>query len=163
MIKKIVFIHLLLASVILASTYNFVEHRYSDALDRTMSLEGEISFFPQKLHINYKNSDTQIIYEDLFVKLKKSGAKAELADGELQRMSEYFKIILMLYRDDIKELENRFEITKGDQEILLYPKDYIKEFLKKIRLKKNDNKLKEIKLFFNNNDKITIIINDEIR
>jgi hypothetical protein len=69
----------------------------------------------------------------------------------------------MLYRDDIKELENRFEITKSDQETLLYPKDYIKDFLKKIRLKKNDNKLKEIKLFFYNSDRITITINDEIR
>ena len=39
-----------------ASTFNFTEFRYSDALDRSMELRGEISFLEYGLSINYRDA-----------------------------------------------------------------------------------------------------------
>lgn len=163
MIKRVLFLVVLCVSAALSATFNFEEQRYSDALGKTMNLNGKISFEKDRLSIKYENSDQEIIYEDLFIKLKKNGQKAELADEQMQKMSEYFKIILMLYENDSKKLQERFEITKKETQTLLYPKDYIKEFIEKVTLQKDNGKLDEIKLFFKNSDTITIDINDEIR
>ena len=49
------------------------------------------------------------------------------------------------------------------EKTLLTPKDYMKDFLQKISLQRYNSKLKEIKLFLKNGDRITISIKDEIR
>lgn len=163
MIFKITILSVLLASTLFSSSFNFIEDRYSDALERSITLDGEISFEKNRLFIKYKDSNREILYSDSSIELKEGVDILVLVKEESQRMAQYFKIILMLYENDETELQDKFEIEKMGEKTLLTPKDYMKDFLQKISLQRYNSKLKEIKLFLKNGDRITISIKDEIR
>ncbi len=160
---KALFVFFTLISTLMASSYNFVETRYSDALDSSMELRGEISFERNSLFIKYTGSDRSILYKDSILTLKQNGEVLELDDVESQRISQYFEILLLLHEGDDELLAKKFEITKENNRTRLKPKEEIKRFIEKIILTKEKNTLQEVKLFLSNSDKITIRLEDEIR
>ncbi|EDZ62908.1 hypothetical protein CBGD1_526 [Sulfurimonas gotlandica GD1] len=56
-----------------------------------------------------------------------------------------------------------FDVEIHADKTLLKPKGSLRHFVNSIELEKSEKKLKEIKLFLKNSDKITIKIADEIR
>jgi len=145
-----------------ASSYNFLETRYSDALAKSMQLRGVISFI-DGLKIAYNNSDRVLVYEDGELELLEDDESVDLDEGEALKIAQYFEIILMLYNGDEKRIDEEFIVTKLDSKSMLIPKGDLKEYMFKIELKREDKNLKEIKMFLSNYDKITISILDEIR
>lgn len=163
MVFKTILIGILLTISLFAKSFNFIEDRYSDALGRSISLDGEITFEKDRLFIKYKDSNREILYKDSSLELKDGADILVLAKEESQRMSQYFKIILLLYANDEKELEKKFDIKTENDISVLFPKGHMKDFLQKIVLQKEKNELKEIRLFIQNGDRIVISIKDEIR
>ena len=60
MLKIIIYV-LIYVNVLLASSYNFTEVRYSDALGKSAQFEGEISFSKAGLNIKYLTMSAKVI------------------------------------------------------------------------------------------------------
>jgi len=157
------FIILILVSALFSKDFNFSETRYSYAFDKSITLQGEISFELNSLEIKYKNSDRIIIYKDSVLSIKENDIILEIDDMQIQRLGLLFEIILLVYFDDTTLLEDKFEIQKNQNEVLLIPKEEMSRIIEKIILLKSQNNLKELRVFLKNSDNIKISIEDEIR
>lgn len=160
--NKIIFTMLFLITVVSASSHNFEETRYSDALAKSMQLRGVITF-DDGLTIEYENSDKSLVYEDGELELLEDGEAVDLDENEALKIAQYFEIIIMLNSGDESKIASEFEILKLDTKSILTPKNELKSYMFKIELTKEKSNLKEIVMYLSNYDKITISILDEIR
>lgn len=160
---KFLIMPLLLVSTLMAKSYNFNEIRYSDALDQSIALSGEISFLVDGLSIKYNNSDKSILYQDSTLTFKQGEELIELDEQEAHRISQYFEILLLLHSSDDETLSQKFEVHKDENSTRLKPKGEMSRSVEKIILTKEKKELREVKLFLGNSDNITISIEDEIR
>ncbi|MEJ2373597.1 MAG: hypothetical protein P8Y16_07405, partial [Sulfurimonas sp.] len=70
MILKFSFILFVISATLLAQTYTFIEQRYSDALEKSFTLNGKISFLKEDaLEIEYPQKNRSILYENGIVSL----------------------------------------------------------------------------------------------
>lgn len=152
---KYFFIISLLSSLLFCDSFNFSETRYSYAFDKSVVLQGKIEFEPNSLKIKYKNTNKTIIYKDSTLNIN--------GDESLHHLSALFEILLLVYFDEVKLLEDKFEVKTMEDETTLIPYEEMSAFLKKIVLIKKETKLKEISIFLKNSDNIKISIEDEIR
>jgi len=159
---KFMIISLLLFTALFASSYNFHEIRYSDALDKSMTLEGEITFKKDGLAIKYKESNRALNYEDSELEYFEDGELLEIDEEEAMKIAEYFEIIILLYSGDEDALNAAFEVTKEGSLSFLIPLGEMRHHISKIKLKRGDERLRMIQLFLSNSDNITISIEDEI-
>lgn len=160
--KKIIITLLILVITAYASSYNFLETRYSDALAKSMELNGVITF-NEGLKIAYNNSDRVLVYEDGELELLEDDESIELDEHEALKIAQYFEIILMLYNGDETKIASEFEIIHLDKKSILTPKNELKTYMFKIELTKEKKDLKKIVMYLSNYDKITISILDEVR
>ncbi len=160
---KIIILLLIYANILFASTYPFTEYRYNDALGRSSLLEGKITFSKNALNINYGNDKKVLDYRDGNLAYMENKKKVEISDQQAQGIIQYFEVLMMLHAGDESALQNDFDIAKMQDSTILIPTGSIKHFISKIELFKDKKQLKQVKLFFKNNDYITISIDDEIR
>jgi hypothetical protein len=146
-----------------ASTFNFTEHRYSDALDRSMELRGEISFLEYGLSINYIDAKKSLHLQNGKLIYKEDGVEITLDESQSEQITQYLETIILLHSGDDKLLKSMFDVEAIGEKSLLTPKGSIRHFVSSIELVKNENTIKEIKLFLKNSDNITIKIDNEIR
>ncbi|MCD6173258.1 MAG: hypothetical protein J7J96_05610 [Sulfurimonas sp.] len=156
-------ISFIFSSILFSSSFNFSETRYSYAFDKSKTLQGQINFELNSLAIKYENSDKTIIYKDSILKIKENETTVELDYMQTQNLSSFFEILLLVNSNDTKLLEEKFEIIKDKDKIVLNPKDELREYIKNIHLVKSNTQLKELKLFLKNGDSIMIVVEDEIR
>jgi len=160
---KFLFTFLLLVSSVMAKSYHFSEERYSDALAKSINLEGIISFGNASLEIHYEESDNRLVYEDEELTRYESDEEVELDENEALKIAQYFEIIILLYEDDKEKLQEEFTSDKMSDTTTLFPKGEMKEYIKKILLVHQNDDLKSLKLYLNNDDTIKISIEDEVR
>lgn len=146
-----------------ADSFNFTELRYIDALDKSIELRGEISFFKNGLSINYKESKKSLHLKEEKLTYIQDGKDMTLDESKKQKIIQYFEIIILLHNSDEKLLKTMFDIEIGGEKTLLKPKGTMRHFVTHIELVQKENNLKKIKLFFKNSDYIIIKIDDEIR
>ena len=161
--NKIFLILMLLFTSMFAKSYHFKELRYSDGLDRSISLSGEISFLSEGLSIKYDESKRSLRYEDERLELFDDGELVAIGEEESLKIIQYFELIMILNAGDEKSLASAFEISKEQMIETLVPKDELKNYIKKIQLQRENAELKKIKLYLSNEDTISISIEDEIR
>jgi len=159
---KIVFL-LCLCLFLYADTFEFTETRYSDAIDRSIELQGEIEFLQNGLRINYPHEDKTLNYNEGLLEYSEKGEVQDLDDDIIERISQYFEILILLHKGDDKILSESFEITKDENISTLSPKDSLSDYIISIKLQKENEQLKEVKLFLVNKDRITISIGNEVR
>ena len=162
MIKKALLCLLLVGSVF-AQSYDFTELRYSDAINRYTLLEGKISFNKNGLNIKYPKSSRELDYKDDTLLYYENEKEISLPDMQVSKMIQYFEILSLLHNGDESELEDMFEVENQADGKILKPLGAIKNYISNIELKNEDKRLQNIKLFLQNNDTISITINDEIR
>ena len=160
---KLFVVLVIFVSSLIATTYNFSETRYSDALGKSIELHGEITFLEDGLDIKYNNSDKSLHYENGDLTYLQDGEALEISEEEITRITQYFDIVILLYSNDTKRLESQFNVQAKDNKTILTPLNEIKNYISKIELKKENKKLQELKIFISNGDNISISIEDEIR
>ena len=160
---KSFFISLIFSTILFSSSFDFSETRYSYAFDKSKTLQGQINFKPNSLIIKYEDSNKTIIYKNSVLKIKENETILELDYMQTQSLSSFFEILLLVNSNDTKLLEEKFEIIKDKNKIILNPKDELREYIKNIYLLKSNTQLKELKLFLKNGDNIKISIENEIR
>jgi len=153
----------LLATTLFAERYPFSELRYTDAIGRSVQLDGEINFTNDGLVIKYPKIATELVYDGENIIYLKNGKETSLEAMQESNMMHYFDILKTLHEGDDSELESRFEVTKFADMTLLKPIGAIKYYINKIELTKEGEQLRYVKLFLKNSDYIMINIDDEIR
>jgi len=159
---KILFSLFLFSLSLSAQSFHFQEVRYSNALDKSKMLEGNISFVENGLLIDYTDAKQSLHYINAVLVYSKNEKIVMLDAKSVQRIKEYFDILMLLHDADDKKLEKDFIVEKDAQTLLLTPKTIIKNFIKKIKLTKKKNELTSVQLILNNDDLITINISNEI-
>ena len=156
---------LLILSFLIASadSFNFTELRYSDALDRSIELRGEISFLQNGLAINYKESKKSLHLLDGKLLYTEGSQEVELDESKREKITQYFEILILLHSGDDKLLKTMFDVQTNTNKTVLKPNGALRHFVTSIDLLKSEENLKEIKLFLKNSDYIIINIDDEIR
>lgn len=150
-------------SSLYSQSYNFTETRYSDAFGKSMELKGVIHFKENALKINYETNNREIVYKDSLLSVSQDGEALDAPKRQAQSMGIFFQTILLLHSNDEASLSERFSVIQEENKTLLNPKGNLSYYVKKLTLVKIKEQLKEVALFLNNGDHITISIEDEIR
>lgn len=160
--NKIIVFTLLTVTFLMAKSYHFKETRYSNAIQKSMNLSGEISFFEDGLEIKYDNSEKLLLYEDGDVEFMNGEEEILLSNEEYIKLAQYFEIILLINNNNEIELQEVFKIQKNSKNIVLTPHTDLKEYMSRVELKREELYLKELKIFLRNSDIIKISIENEI-
>jgi len=161
MVKTIILLFLGVNSLF-ATNYNFTEIRYSDALDKEISFNGNISFNKDALHIKYLKENKSLDYSNDSLVYKEDNKEITLDNIQAQKIIQYFKILILVHDSNDNEIKNIFKITKKDSKTILLPKTSLSNYIKKVELLKYEDEIKQIQLFLQNDDYIKINIHDEI-
>ena len=157
------FIFLISISIgLVAQTYQFSEERYSDALDRTLKLQGKITFAQDALNIEYDNSSKTIAYKSGELLLQENGKIVEVSEQEIENIGQYFELLLLLYKGDQTQLQEQFKIVDKGNTTELLPKENLKNYLDAIYLQRLKKQLQRVEFFLTNKDTIAITIENEI-
>ena len=159
---KVIFLLLLISTSIYAKSYHFSEVRYSEALDKGITLNGIISFGEARLEILYDENDKRLLYEDEELSMFDGEEEVDLDESEVVQISQYFEIILLLYEGDKEKIEELFSLKEKSDFTELTPKDEMSEYINKIVLTYKDKTLKSLQLYLSNDDNIKISIADEV-
>ena len=160
---KILFISIFFIVNVFAQTYEFLETRYSDAIERSIELKGEINFTKDGLGIYYAKGDKLLIYINGTLTYSENDELKELDSTTVIRITQYFEILILLHNGDEASMEENFVIKNKPPLIELKPKGDLEAYLKVIELTKIENFLKKIHLVLKNDDIITISIGNAIQ
>ena len=147
----------------MAQSYPFEETRYSYALDRSKTLKGIISFKEDELRISYDDSGKALFYDTMGIEFTDDGEKILLSETESLKLIQYFDIIMMINSNDEVELKEHFTFESRGKLLSLIPKPDLDEYLNRIDVRREGEKLKELTMFLSNNDRVLISIDNEIR
>jgi len=139
----------------------FHEERYSYAFDKTQKFQGDIQFSDYGVKIVYNDLNKSILYDDGDLKVYDGKKLLSLDEVQEQRMGVFLDILILVHADDTQFIKENFSISLEDGMEILTPKEEMKQYLKKIELKKADAKISFIKVYFKNDDTITINIDDD--
>lgn len=159
---KILLIINFLVVALFSNTYSFHEKRYSYVFDDSIVLDGIITFDVNNIFIKYNNSDKEIFYEDSIITLKENAKIVELSVLQTQQIKIFLDILVLLSENDEIILNNKFDITTINEQIILFPKYEQYKYIEKIIVTRDGDKLEVIQVSLLNHDTITISINHEI-
>lgn len=159
---KIIFSLLVYVNLLVANTFGFSELRYSDATGKYIQNDGQITFLKDGLKIFYPKGLKLLHYEDDSLVYKENKEEIQLNEMQAQQIMRYFDMIILIHQGDEKAYEEIFEVHKKGDIMQLTPLGDLKNYISKIELLKYASHPKHIKLFLQNNDSITINIDDEI-
>ena len=158
---KILTIMIMLSLSIMAKSFNFTELRYSDAIGKTMKLNGEITFKKDGLNILYPKSKRVLNYSDDTLVYEVDSKEVKLNFMQTQQIIQYFEVLILLHAGDKSLIDEMFVVSKKLGITTLLPKDSLKDYISKIELYKEKQELEYVKLYLSNNDSIMITIHDE--
>lgn len=139
MLKKIG-LFLLCISVVFG--VEFKEKRYIYAVDKTLFFEGNITFLPKSIHIEYtKPKEQNLTYS---------------SDDEQIQKRYFFTLLHAIYENDESLLNEFFQTKTKDDITTLLPLEKVQEYIKKVVYKKVGNHLEFLKIFMQNDDRIEI-------
>jgi hypothetical protein len=160
---RYIFLFLFIFLNLKAEIYLFQEIRYSYAIDKSIKLRGNIEFSQNGLKINYPNEDKTLNYSDGILKFINKQKIQKLDNETIERISQYFEMLILLYRGDEKVLLKSFNIYKENNLSILVPKNNLSYYIAKIELQKENKQLKGIKIILVNKDIIKVRIGNEVR
>lgn len=159
---KIIFSFLFSMSMLAASSFQFNEQRYSDAISKYINVDGEISFLKDGLEVFYPKNSVTLHYENNTLTYTREDKEKPIPQEQAQQIMQYFDILLLIHKNDDEAYKKVFKLQVKDNLTLLEPLGSIKDYISSIEISKKANLIKKVKIFLRNNDNITITINDEI-
>jgi len=161
MSKILLFVFLSLSLFALETTH-FKEQRYLYALNQTLNREGTITFSRESLTIRYLKSGESLIYQGEKLLLRRGGREKVIdLNQDVARML-FFVLLLAIFHDDRRQLEQFFEISSRGSQQILYPKALVSRQIEKVIYKKS-HRLDYLHIYLKNHDRISIEQVDEVR
>lgn len=141
---------------LLAQTINFKEVKYIYALDQELYKNGSIKIDDNTIILQYSNSSQIIKYDDLFIHIINNDEIQKIPHNENIEYSVFFSLIKGIFQNNLTLLANSFTINKDKDKTILIPNEYLANAIEKIEYKKQNKKLKFLRIFFLNQDSIKI-------
>ncbi|RBQ30735.1 hypothetical protein CRU92_10335 [Arcobacter sp. FW59] len=147
----------ILTTFAFSSSIDFEEEKYVNALQTSVYKYGNIDIKDDIITVSYKNlSSSYIFYEDYFI-LKDKDNEQKLSYDEKVELSLFYKLISFIYKDRKDGVEEFFKLQNIDENSVLIPNEYVSNAIEKIEFKKDENRLKFLKIYFKNEDYIKIV------
>ena len=137
----------------------FKETRYLYALDKTITLEGFITFGEQNIIIEYVKPESKVLtyFEEKLTIQDQNGYNVIDAQS-MPSMNYFFMIIKAVHEENSVLLDSFFEAKTQGDETLLSPKGVAAEVLEEVRITRQATKLQSLHVKIKNGDRITIEI-----
>jgi len=142
-------------------SYHFDETRYIYSIDKTLKMQGEITFDEKGMRIDYTKPEVRhIIYDGLSMKVVSSDGKVlqDIDLNEQPMMKVYMEFIHKLYRGDYDALKENFEIKQTQTVVLMRPIPPIDKVIKSVIVHKRATGLSQVQTKMSNGDAITLHI-----
>ncbi len=152
-----VFLLCALALNLLLGASAFKETRYLYALDKTLTLEGFITFGEENIVIEYTKPNTKVLtyFEDKLSIQDENGY--EMIDTQqMPSLHYFFMIIQAVHTQNTPALEMFFETQNG----ILIPKGVAAEVLEKVEIHYVGDTLHSLHVAMKNGDRIDIEVSD---
>jgi len=138
-----------------ASSINFQEEKYIEVIDNTVFKKGILDFKENEITLKYKNSNRILIYKDDNLTIQ-NGEDIQIIDLNKQiALKMVFLLIESIHTNDLKTLEEYFDIYEKKKVITLEPKSSLKSYITYVEYKK-DKKLDFLTIKMTNGNITTI-------
>ncbi|MDD3324023.1 MAG: hypothetical protein PHN38_02735 [Sulfurospirillaceae bacterium] len=153
---KIVLLLLFFALTLFAQN-PFKETRYIYAIDKTLLLEGYITFGEQNVIIEYTKPQPKVLtYFEGGLSIQDENGYTATQLNANSAMNYFFMIIKAIEENNDALLESFFTSKTDAQTTILEPKDTASQMVQEVKITKNGNKLKSLHVELKNGDRITI-------
>ncbi len=158
---KIAALLFLAVLTLMAGGYDFKETRYVYSIDKTLQMQGRITFDDKGMRIDYTEPDIRtIIYDGLSMNVvdRDGNVLQHVELNEEPMMKVYMDFIYKLYRSDYAALRENFTINESITVVMLTPIAPIDKVIKSVVVRRNAKGLQEILTRMSNGDEITLHI-----
>ena len=158
---KISLVLFILSMSLLAGSFDFKESRYIYSIDKTLEMEGKITFETDGMNIDYSKPEIRHIrYNGRSMDVVDSGGKViqHIDLNEEPMMKVYMGFLEKLYRGDYDALSDDFKVQKTETAVILTPIPPVDKVVTSVLVHKNSKGLQQIKTKMSSGDEITIHI-----
>jgi len=144
-----------------AGSFSFNETRYIYSIDKTLEMEGKITFDTNGMHIDYTQPEVRHIrYNGRAMDVVDSDEKIiqHIDLNEEPMMKVYMGFLEKLYRGDYDGLSDDFKVLKTEMVVILTPIPPVDKVVTSVLVHKNSRGLQQIKTKMSSGDEITIHI-----
>ncbi|AFL69519.1 hypothetical protein [Sulfurospirillum barnesii] len=137
----------------------FKETRYLYALDKTLALEGFITFGEHTIVIEYTKPNTKVLtyFEDKLSIQDENGYQMVEAQ-QMPSLTYLFMIIKAVHEENTLLLEEFFDANVEQNSTYLSPKEAISHVLFGVRIERKNKRLSALHVTMKNGDRIDIEI-----
>lgn len=153
---KTLFFILLLISQSIAQRVEFTESNYINALNTTHTKKGSLDFLKNSVILKYNDEDKLTTFNEHNITISTKYDEEILEYQENIELAMFFTLVSAIFHNDIESLKEDFDVIISDN-ITLIPNDYIANVIEKIQYKKKNSKLKFLKIYFTNENRIEIV------
>ena len=144
-----------------ADSFSFKESRYIYSIDKTIEMEGKITFKSNGMYIDYSKPEVRHIrYNSKAMDVVNSEGKIiqHIDLNEEPMMKVYMEFLERLYRGDFDALSDDFKVQKTETTVILTPIPPVDKVVTSVLVHKNSKGLQQIKTKMSSGDEITIHI-----
>lgn len=139
----------------------FTESRYINALDKTLTLSGNINFDNERIKIVYKEPHQKtILYEDETLTIDDGKNSKTISINSEPVMGYFFMVIKAIHDENYTFLDTFFTTEHFDTYTKLTPKEVVAQYLQEVLFYKNKENLKFLKMVTTAQDRIEIEVLD---
>ena len=158
---KVLVLFLLSIVTLFAGSYHFNEKRYVYSVDKTIEMQGKITFDDKGMQIDYTMPEVRhIVYDGLSMEIINVNDEVvqHIDLNEQPMMKVYLDFIHKLYRGDYEALSENFKVQKTQTVIILTPIAPVDKVVTSVLVHQTPKGLQQITTEMSNGDKITLHI-----
>jgi len=141
---------------VFSKTINFSEEKYIEALGKTFSKKGKISFLKNKIVIVYDHDNSILTYNGEYLTTEKNNKIKKLDLAKNPSVKMFFLLFEAIYFNKKHVLEAYFSSKKTGGITQLVPNETISRYIEDVRFKKSAKKLDFLDIKLSNKDRIHI-------
>ena len=149
---------LFLCTNIFSQNIEFTQNKYLSAFDRTVISKGKLSFEKNKMSLYYENDNKTVHLTPSKIIISTEKRDFIYDKQDKIELSIFLSLIQAIFNDDEQSLKKSFILNKNSH-ILLQPKEFLENIIKKIEYKKDGKKLVYLNIYFVNKNRINIVEN----
>lgn len=153
---KLILISICFFQLVFAKYITFSEKKYIYALDNQFNKNGKLTIDTQKVVLEYPKNKKKVIYTKDLIQIINNGIKENFTHEKNIQYDLFFRLIIAIYNNDVKQLQKKFQIKKDKSKVTLIPNGKISSVIGKISFKKIKERLQYLIIYFVNQDRITI-------
>jgi len=141
---------------VFSKTIDFSEEKYIEALGKTFTKKGKISFLKNKIEIVYSHDDSILTYNGEYLITKKNNKITKMDLAKKPSVKMFFLLFEAIYFNKKHVLQTYFSSKKAGGITQLVPNETISQYIEGVRFKKSAEKLDFLDIKLSNKDRIHI-------